>query len=87
MKRVLLFIAILAACRSQQNFENVADDLEVIESTARIVGRIVNGKAAAANQFPHQALIFINTLQGNYQCGGSLISPFWVLSAAHCIIG
>lgn len=49
-------------------------------------GRIVNGQDAALNQFPHQALLIITFAQGRALCGGSLIAPSWILSAAHCII-
>jgi hypothetical protein len=73
MLKVFVIIVLLGSVAFGDNsFENVSFDLEILEPP-RIVSRIVNGKAAGVNQFPHQALIFINTLQGTYQCGGSLI--------------
>ncbi|XP_058452853.1 serine protease snake-like isoform X2 [Malaya genurostris] len=50
---------------------------------------IVNGEAAGANEFPHQALLGYpeaNTSlrKVEFICGGSLISDRFVLTAAHC---
>uniref|UniRef100_A0A1A9Z347 Peptidase S1 domain-containing protein n=1 Tax=Glossina pallidipes TaxID=7398 RepID=A0A1A9Z347_GLOPL len=44
--------------------------------------RIVGGEPVTNNQFPWQvALLYEDSLV----CGGSIISPDWVLTAAHCI--
>jgi secreted trypsin-like serine protease len=45
-------------------------------------GRIVNGQPAVDGQLPWQVGILIG---GGGMCGGSLIEPNWVLTAAHCI--
>lgn len=42
--------------------------------------RIVNGTQADATQYPW----FVTVMSDGGQCGGSLIHPRWVLSAAHC---
>jgi Trypsin len=81
------FVTLIALSQCEVIFRNVASDLKVLPDGTNFASRIVNGQAASAYQFPHQALIYINTLQGTFQCGGSLISSTWVLSAAHCIIG
>ena len=43
--------------------------------------KIVGGSDASISDFPWQ----IYLISGNYQCGGSIISPGWVVTAAHCV--
>ncbi len=55
-----------------------------------ISGQIVGGQLANPGEWPWQvALVDSNAVAPhfyNYQfCGGSLINPFWVLTAAHCV--
>jgi trypsin len=48
-------------------------------------GRIVGGSTASSGQFRYQASL---RSSGNaHFCGGTLYSPRWVVSAAHCTIG
>ncbi|KAL2770491.1 coagulation factor VII isoform a preproprotein, partial [Daubentonia madagascariensis] len=44
-------------------------------------GRIVGGKVCPKGECPWQALL---TLNGALLCGGTLVDPSWVVSAAHC---
>ena len=47
-----------------------------------ISGRIIHGTEARAHSFPWQ--VSIKGELDEHYCGGSLLSPSWVLTAAHC---
>ena len=44
--------------------------------------RVVNGENAAPHAWPWQISLRVN---GQHICGGSLIDPNWVVTAAHCV--
>lgn len=44
-------------------------------------GRVVGGGGAAAGAWPWQAALYRD---GDFQCGATLISAEWLLSASHC---
>ncbi|XP_074705234.1 mast cell protease 1A-like [Strix aluco] len=50
-------------------------------------GRIIGGWEAKPHSRPYMAYLSIRSVSGNYQCGGFLIRPDAVLSAAHCVAG
>ena len=51
-----------------------------------IAEQLVGGSAAGSGEFPWMTFLAIQTESGAIaQCGGSLIAPRWVLTAAHCV--
>jgi len=62
-------------------------DVVPLKDAKITTGRITNGINAATGQFPWQAII--NGSNGTIveQCGGSIISNQWILTAAHCVAG
>lgn len=48
--------------------------------------KIVGGAAVEGALYPWQVLVNVQNAKGVGSCGGSLIAPRWVLTAAHCVI-
>jgi hypothetical protein len=50
-------------------------------ASAQPSAKIIGGTPAAAGEFPYQVLLDAN----GFQCGGSIVSPTRVVTAAHCL--
>src|SRR5436190_13056956 len=52
--------------------------------------RIVGGSAAPAGAYPWMTGLLYKNEPNTYNaqdCGGALIHPYWVMTAAHCVLG
>lgn len=58
----------------------------VPKQSSGVTGRIVGGQEANPHQFPFQVAVLSPFEEGSVGlCGGSIISPSHVLTAAHCL--
>jgi secreted trypsin-like serine protease len=71
----------------QQPTPPAAETTPATESTEAVgesEQEIIGGAYAYTGQLPYQVRLLVN---GNHHCGGTLVTPQWVVTAAHCVYG
>ncbi len=58
-----------------------------VRAETLITPKIVGGTEATPNEFPFMAYIYYTGSITSHRCGGALIAPTWVMTAAHCVSG
>ncbi|XP_049961670.1 trypsin-1-like [Schistocerca serialis cubense] len=74
----------MAASRHFQLLASALLTLVCFRTGADAAPRIVNGTDADIKDYPFMVSVWY---RGAFNCGGSLLSSSWVLSAAHCMAG
>ncbi|XP_069669069.1 trypsin-1-like [Periplaneta americana] len=78
LKVIILLCALISCCVGAEHHPL---------KLGRATGRIVGGSNAAKGAFPYQiSLQQVIFIFRQHICGGSIISPNWVVTAGHCVV-
>ncbi|MEQ1636924.1 MAG: serine protease [Methylococcales bacterium] len=58
---------------------------QIDAASTAVQPKILGGEAAGLNAWPWMAGLVLSGSKSNVFCGGSLVAPDWVLTAAHCM--
>ncbi|KAG5886288.1 hypothetical protein JTB14_001507 [Gonioctena quinquepunctata] len=84
MKKILFFALISVSQALLKDEENFVHPYHRHPSPFTPGGRIIGGEDAPLQAYPYQVGMYVYTATTTDFCGGSLISPNYVLTAAHC---
>ncbi len=83
------FAAFAAMSVEARGAETLLEALRGLAPSSIVSERIVGGDPTSQNEWPWQNALYFRGPDGHqyFDCGGSLIAPNWVLTAAHCFAG
>lgn len=71
----VIIIDFISVKSQQKEYDERSDDDQ----------RIVGGEEAAVQNYPFQAFLILFRGNTTLQCGGSILSRFHIMTAAHCL--
>src|SRR5271154_2117730 len=83
------FAAFASMSSEARGAETLLEALRGLAPSSVISERIVGGDPTSQSEWPWQNALYFRGPDGHqyFDCGGSLIAPNWVLTAAHCFAG